>query len=193
LPTGAKTTVDAGPRVLALKGDVLVDGRAASVGTPVSPTATIETGDDAWARITLMPHSVIAIRPHSKFTLGTSTRKRWSLQLALGAVWSFLPKGASYEVSTSNAVAGVRGTTLYVSAIGADKSGVCACDGEVELSTDGAKKMVKSKHAHIGTFIAGPGRSAKMIRQTKRPPGALFVHDDVEAAELEKLRDSLAR
>jgi hypothetical protein len=191
LPAKASLTVDEGPRVLALQGDVQIDGKPAVVGTPVTRTSTVQTGDGAWARITLMPHNVLAVRPNSKFTLGTSVRKQWSVKLALGALWSFLPKGSSYEVETSNAVAGVRGTTLYVGAAGEGKTGVCACDGEVELTAGAKKKMVKSNHQHIGTVIAGNGGKAKLGKQqaSKTPPG----HDDVEAAELEKLRESIDR
>ncbi len=186
-PPAERVTVDSGPRVVQMSGAVLIDGKPATVGSPVTATSTVETGDNSWARITLVPHSIIAVRANTKFTLGTSARKKWSVQLALGAVWSFLPHGSSYEVTTSNAVAGVRGTILYVDAFGPGKSGICACDGDVELSVGKKKKMVKSKHAHIGTIVAG----AKMIPQKKMktPP----YHDDIEGAELDKLRTSLDR
>jgi hypothetical protein len=172
-------------------GDVLVDGQKAQAGTPISATSKIETAVNSWAKITLMQESVIAIRAQTKLILGSSEEKQWSVRLALGAIWSLLPKGASYEVVTSNVVAGVRGTTLFVAAPAEGQSGVCACDGEVELVAGGKTKVVKSKHAHIGTMIAGSGSKAKLGAQkkSKKPPG----HDDVEGAQLEKLRQSLVR
>ncbi len=185
------TTVDSGPRILALAGSVLVDGQPAVIGTPVTKTSTIETGENAWARLTLEPHSVIAVRPSSKFTLGTSERKKWSVQLALGAVWSFLPKGSSYEVVTSNAVAGVRGTTVYVANRKEGLTGICACDGEVEETVSGKSKMVKSKHAHIAVLVGGTGKQAKIGKVPKGMPAP--QHDDIEAAEIEKLRATIDR
>jgi hypothetical protein len=136
-----------------------------------------------------MPHSVVQVRANTKLSISTSTRKQWSVKLALGQLWSFLPKGSSYEVVTGNAVAGVRGTTLYVGTADGEHSGVCACDGEVELQAGGKKKNVKSKHQHVGTMINGAGAKAKLgpQKKSKTPPG----HDDKEGAQLEKIRASL--
>ncbi len=187
----APVTVEAGPRVLALTGKVLIDGKVAVVGSPITPTSVVETGDASTARITLIPHSVIAIRPNSKFTIGTSERKKWSVQLVLGAVWSFLPKGASYEVVTNNAVAGVRGTILYVSEMGDKKSGVCACDGEVELTVGKKKETVKSKFEHIGSVIGGDGTHAKVMLRKKSPDKPPGHEDHAEAIALEKLRETI--
>jgi hypothetical protein len=185
----APTVVTEGPRVVAVEGDVRVDGARAIVGTPVTKASLIETGDNAWVRVTLMPHSVIQVRANTKLSISSSPKKEWSVKLALGALWSFLPKGASYEVATNNAVAGVRGTTLYVGSADGEHSGVCACDGEVELQAGGKKKVVKSKHQHIGTTIQGAAAKAKLgpQKKSKTPPG----HDDKEGAQLEKIRASL--
>ena len=186
----ARPVVDSGPRVLELKGDVLIDDKPAMVGSPITATSTIETGEGSWARITLVPHSVLAIRPLTKFTIGSSLRKRWSVQLLIGQLWSFLPKGASYEVTTANAVAGVRGTTLFVSATEPGKSAVCACDGEVEIAAAGKTRLVKSKRAHLATMVQGDPKKAKLIPLKKQPP---FGHDDVEGAKLDALRDNTSR
>ncbi|MEK7703555.1 MAG: FecR family protein [Myxococcota bacterium] len=169
-------------RFLAVEGAVTVDGAPAAVGNAIGETSTIETAADGSAVITLEPGSVVKLRPSTKVTLGTSERKKLSVKLALGAIWSFLTPGSSYEVVSPNAVAGVRGTVFYMEAEAAGATYVCACEGKVEMQTPdgkGFKKVVNSpKKNHKGFRFAQKGK------KIKAKPAKRANHTDDEAATI---------
>ena len=159
-------------RFLSVAGQVTVDGQPAFVGAPISATAAIETGKDGHAVITVEPDSVVEIRSETRLLFGSSARKRTSVKLLGGALWSFLPEGASYEVVTPNAIAGVRGTVFYVEVPKADESYICACSGKVELhSLDkrGFKKDVSSPaNNHKAYIAAGRGKKSRLKAAQRR-------------------------
>ncbi len=171
-------------RFLVVEGDVRLDGAPASVDQAIGDTAKIDTGKEGRAVLTLQPGSVIEVRQGSKLSLGSSPRKKTSVQLLAGTLWSFLPSGeASYEVATQNAVAGVRGTIFYVEAPKPNETYVCACDGEVEVSA-GQKNLprnVTSKMEHKSFLVRGNAKKAAM------KDAKLRGHTKEQAAELEKL------
>jgi ferric-dicitrate binding protein FerR (iron transport regulator) len=170
-------------RFLTVQGTVTQNGAPAAVGAEIAQNATIETGADGTAVFTLQPGSVIEVRPKSHLTLGSSARRRISVQLLAGTLWSFLPHGeASYEVATANAVAGVRGTIFYVEAPKPNETYVCACDGEVEL--EGGKNLprnIESKMEHKSFLVRGKAKKAAI------KPSKLRGHTKEQAEELAKL------
>jgi hypothetical protein len=162
-----KPTVKAGPRVLKVTGTVLIDGAEAYEGMPVQETSVIETKAASTVVVTLFSGAVTQVRELARVEIGKNAdwkklkKKEWTLKLLAGAVWSFLPKGSSYEVATQNAVAGARGTIFYVQASTPDDSYVCDCDGEIEMTVGGKKKMLKSKLAHVAMLSKGAAKKAK--------------------------------
>jgi hypothetical protein len=180
-PAPAKPTVTTGPRVLKVTGTALVDGAEAHEGMALSESAVIETKAASTVAITLFRGAVTQVRELTRVELGKNAdfeqqkKKEWSLKLLAGAVWSFLPKGSSYEVSTQNAVAGARGTVYYVQATTADDTYICDCDGDIEVNVAGKKKALKSKMAHVSVFAKGAGKKAKA-----KPTKEMLGHDKSE-------------
>lgn len=121
-------------RLLEVQGHVQVDGTSATADTAVGKDSLVVTGADGHAVLQLLPGSAIAVHPNTHVRLGHSARATWSLQLVAGSLLNFLPPGASYEVVTDNAVAGVRGTRFFVHAAGPTSTYICACLGEVQMT-----------------------------------------------------------
>jgi ferric-dicitrate binding protein FerR (iron transport regulator) len=171
-------------RFLEVKGAVTIDDKPAALDMAIPAKAVIVTGDDGHAVISVVAGSLIEVRARSRVELGTSERKRDSLKLLAGALWSMVPNGTSYEVQTDNAVAGVRGTIFFVEK--APKSTyICDCNGEVELFTGKVKKPVlfKSNHEHTAVRVF-PKQSVKAKREN---------HTDAEMAELLKIVPEAAK
>jgi hypothetical protein len=173
-------------RFVEVTGTVQLDDKPAAADMEIPAIGKITTGPDGHAVITLAPGGAIEIRKGSTVTLGSSDRKKDSLQLALGAIWSFLPQGSSYEVVTPNTVAGVRGTVFYVEAASDKDTYVCACDGEVEI--DGANKKsfsksVKSKMEHKAFRLLSKGKKQvgkkeKRLNHTDAEKDAMLPYMD---------------
>ncbi len=140
---------------LMVEGGVKIDGKPAAVGTTIGKTSSISVGPKGHAVIALDSGSVIDVRPGTQVKLGSSPRKNVSVKLLLGALWSFIPTGSSYEIDAPNAVAGVRGTSFFVEAHKNKSSYICACNGSVDIETkDGKtfKQTVESPNADHKSF-----------------------------------------
>ncbi len=182
MPAPAPAT---GPRVLKVEGEGTVDGAPATAGMPLKPTSVITTGPHSKIVITLEPGSLIQVREQARVELGKSPRKERSLKLLAGALWSFLPKGSSYEVVGSNAVAGARGTIFYFEEKKENDAYLCACDGDVEMTVGRKSKTLESKMQHIGMAVRGADKKAKPTAVKK-----VLNHTKEEAQALEAMRTS---
>jgi len=132
-------------RIDALDGKaVLIHGDqriAATAGYPVMAGDRLETGEGGKVQVTLVDHSVVAIGGGttievSSLLLDADGSRTGRLSVAIGKFWLHVTqwkKGpSSYEITTPNAVAGVRGTTLW----GDTKvDAICSLDGTVEVRT----------------------------------------------------------
>ncbi len=161
-PAAAPVPALAVRRFLHVEGDVTLDNAPAKDGLAIGDSSAITTGKDSFAVITLEPGSVIEIRAQSSLKLGANERAKLSLKLLTGAVWSFIPKGASYEVDAPNAVAGVRGTAFFVEVGKRKDTYICACSGDVAIQTADTKsfnKVVSSpKDDHKGFVFTAKGK-----------------------------------
>jgi len=117
-------------RAVSFEGDVRIthwreDAPEAPLvpGEKVFEGDLIRTGDNSRARVLLSNSSVVSIGSNAEVTMtqrkGKVTRKRtMGVKVALGRIWarvsSFFGSESSFEVTTPNAVAGVRGTSFFV-------------------------------------------------------------------------------
>lgn len=188
VPVKALPKADAGPRVLEVKGNVIVDGAPAYEGLALTEKSVIETKAASSALVTVMSGGVLSVRELARVELGKNAdwkkakKKEWSIKVLAGALWSFLPKGSSYEVQGPNAVAGARGTTFYVQVNAPDDSYICVCDGDVEIQSGGKKKMHKSKHKHVSMTFKGADKKTKV-----KPTKELIGHTDAEGETIGKM------
>ena len=125
-------------RAVLIHGDQRI---AATAGFPVMAGDRLETAEGGKVQVTLVDHSVVAIGAGttievSSLLLDADGNRTGRLSVLIGKFWLHVTqwkKGqSSYEVATPNAVAGVRGTTLW----GDTKvDAICALDGTVEVRT----------------------------------------------------------
>src|SRR5262249_33086648 len=156
-----------GPRVMKVTGTATVDGAEAYEGMAIKETSVLETKAGAHMEFTMFSGALMQMKENSKVEAGKNAdwakakKKDGPMKLVARTLWSYLPKGSSYEVATPNAVAGARGTVFFVQTTAPDQTYVCDCDGEIELTIAGKMKPVKSKMAHVGTIASGADKKAK--------------------------------
>jgi hypothetical protein len=126
----------------------------ATVGATVEPGDTIATPKNSKVRIVLSDKSVIALGAESQARLAelnVEKGRKGKLELLAGKFWMHVQTWAGegeslWEVHTPNAVAGVRGTTLW----GDTKvDAICALEGQIEV------RSLKNEKAKPATLKAG--------------------------------------
>jgi hypothetical protein len=119
-------------------------------------------------QVTLTDQSVVAIGPNTRlemsaYAIDTDSRTG-RITIAAGRFWMHVKKwtkpGASlYEVSTPNAVAGVRGTTLWGDT---DVDAICALEGSIEVRS--------LRQSGLAAAVLSAGNCASQLSQGKLEP-----------------------
>lgn len=126
-------------------GKVTVNKKPAKEGQELTQGDVVQTkGKKSSADIFMTDGSRIRLGPKAKLEL-SKVEKEVSVKLLLGKLYSLITPGTPYEVTTANAVAGVRGTKFFVEEKKA-KTYVCVCEGEVAVkgSKDEGETLVKA-------------------------------------------------
>jgi ferric-dicitrate binding protein FerR (iron transport regulator) len=101
----------------------------------------LRTGPDSVAVLTLTHVGVVLMKSNTEYTVG-SDPMNFNTVLHRGYIWikTTLARGAKLDISTSDVVAGVRGTRVSVLS---DEQGVdiCTCTGEVTVTPKNGKHM----------------------------------------------------
>lgn len=154
--------------------------------------ATIHTEADSFATLRLASGSELRLGPETRMTLrqheqGKPAGSRVTrVKLAIGKVWAhamqLFGNDARFDIETENAVAGVRGTSFWVSSTGVqDKfvvdSGALRLSREgVELDLDGAGAFTRTSD----TGFEPPGRMSRGelfgLRRAVGGPGGIVLH-----------------
>lgn len=176
----------AGRSIHQLAGDVRVNGVTATIATLIKPGDVVETFEKSFV-IFVVEEDAFILRANSKMTLPNRT-------VAAGAVSTayMLDKGRALSVlasrrtniSTPNAVIGVRGTGVYVETE-PDQSYVCVCYGISDLSTadnPGINETIVSEHHTAPRYILADKSAANRI-----VPAPFVNHDDQELLLIETL------
>lgn len=110
-------------------------------GVPIFVGDIVQTPIGAKIRVTLKDKSVVAIGANSEVKFADLSMKsggrKGALEVAVGRFWMNVtkwvkPKKSFWEISTPNAVAGVRGTTLWGDT---DVDAICALEGAIEVTS----------------------------------------------------------
>lgn len=157
-------------RVVATSGEVSLT--RSQTATPIERGAyllagdVVKTGADGTVRMLMRDKSVLALPARSSirisaYDVDAATRKRRArLTVIVGRLWALVTKtvnpDASYEVSTENAVAGVRGTELVFDANADGSSAVTVITGEVDLAAEGSRETLGAREQGV----AGTGAIA---------------------------------
>ena len=167
-------------------GDVRINGRPATVGMPVGRGDFVFTGPGSTVVI-VMAQDALMVRENSLLDLAHSGDTITSvvsdlLRLVRGGLLAVFGKGRR-TVATPTAVAGVRGTGLYIE-VEPDRSYVCTCYGRVDLAAataPGVRETVETTHHEAPRYILAHG-GGQLIQ-----PAPMKHHSDEELIMLEAL------
>ncbi len=174
-----------GRSVFDLRGEVMVNGRAADERTLIRAGDTIETGRDSHL-IAAVGDTAFIVREDSTVELGGVALVIRALK-ATGALLSVIgarrPKD-QVKVYTVTATIGIRGTGFYVEA-DAEKTYFCTCYGTTEISASddpASRERVTAQHHDQARYIlAEPERGRRII------PAPFVNHTDAELMTIEAL------
>jgi len=133
----------------------------------------IETGDNGKVRLALSGETVLALGAKSRLTLAAleiaDGGRKGTFKIAVGKFWAQIGKwtgtGESYlAFHTPNAVAGVRGTTLWGDV---ERDTICALEGSIEVVSTKAKKRKKRKKKANKPKVVKAGKCVTKLSKGK--------------------------
>jgi len=190
-----------GQSVYRVRGDVRVDGVAATEETRIGPLATIETGSNS-ELVFVVGQDAFMLRENGRLELtslplagggggaadeGLSASVIGALRLLSGRILTVFGTRAprqSLTLHTTTATIGIRGTGVYLESE-PDRSYVCTCYGSTVLTAmadPSSREAIESSHHDAPRFILGAGPSGRRI-----VPAPVFNHTDAELVLLETL------
>lgn len=128
-----------------LNGSVQINGKSINQGMVVKAgdRITVSSGSSADIRF---PNGSLARIKNGELEI-QETQKKIGLKLNYGQLYSSVKPGTQYDVTSSTAAAGVRGTQfLFEEQIEKKKSYICVCHGSVWVKKPGGEdeKVVKA-------------------------------------------------
>jgi len=168
------------------KGVYRVHGQAQVNDVPARPGMDVRPGDAVvtGARsqiIFVVNRDAFLLRENARLEVGSAAATVF--RIVTGALLSVYQPGVRKTLHAQNATIGIRGTGIYVES-GADKTYVCTCYGEVELTPladPGARETVRTRHHEQPRYILPKG-APQMLMQAP-----VINHTDAELAMLESL------
>jgi len=136
-----------------IKGDVTVNSKKVTIGTPVRSKDVVNVSDASGAIIQFSTGALITLKANtelevSKLLYGSDGKPGIELNQQKGSTFSKIQPGkAEYKISTPTAVAGVRGTAFNISVGGAGKTEIQLLQGKVAVSKPSAKAEGSSEAA----------------------------------------------
>ena len=146
------------------RGDVMVNGKPATKGSPVAPGDVVETGKGARA-VYLIDDNVFLQRQNSRVEFGNSVET--FLRIVTGGLLSVFGKGNTRKLTTPTAAIGIRGTGCYIET-DEKKTYFCLCFGAVDLQPVGGQPAsFETTHHEKPLWIEdGKTRSARVVNHT---------------------------
>jgi len=175
-----------GKSIYRLNGKVKIDGRNATLDTPITFKSVIETGADG-SIIFAVGKDAFILRSHGKLEMQGSDIILTGLRLITGKLLSVFGKRKPEErlgVSTVVATIGIRGTGMYVESE-PDQTYICTCYGTADLASvadEKSKETVITKHHDSPRYILAKAPAGESIR--KAP---VINHTDEELELIESL------
>jgi hypothetical protein len=139
-------------------GDVRINGELATFGQEVGLGDWVETGPNSTIEIVFDRGNIFELGPNTvaKLDLGEA-RQQVDLKFGtLSAVFErvrTLSGRGTFDVRTSTALAGVRGTTFFLRAVDGETTYVCTCNGSLELLPGAGNPFVETAAEHSAYFF----------------------------------------
>lgn len=175
-----------GRSIYRLKGAVKVDGRSATLETPITYRSVIETGADG-SIVFAVGKDAFIMRSHGKLEMQGNESILTGLRLITGKLLSVFGKRQPEQrlgVSTAVATIGIRGTGIYVESE-PEQTYICTCYGTADLSSikdQQSKETVITMHHDAPRYILADAPAGKGIRQAP-----VINHTDEELELIESL------
>ena len=155
------------------RGDVMVNGKPATKGSPVAPGDVVETGKGARA-VYLIDDNVFLQRQNSRVEFGNSVET--FLRIVTGGLLAVFGKG-NRRLETPVATIGIRGTGCYIES-DERKTYFCLCFGRVDLQpVNGQPSSYETRHHEKPVWIEDGATR----------PASVENHTDAEVIMLEAL------
>ncbi len=168
-------------------GDVRINGKPARKGMLVNPGDVITTGAPESRAVFVLGQDAFMLRANTELELekpSAGDQVADFMRVINGKVMAVFGKGEK-RISTPTAVAGIRGTGVYIEAT-PSRTYFCTCYGITDIrakASPEARKTIKSVHHDSPLYIRADG-----------DPGSLFAdasaeknHTDAELIFLESL------
>ncbi len=172
-----------GRSIFKLRGQVWVNGKKASINTPIRSMDSVRTGSNSRVSFAVGGDAfLLRSNTHLQMKARKSTGSLGLLRLLSGKFLGVYGKGPLRAIKTTTATIGIRGTGVYVEA-DEKQSYVCTCYGETDVYTadEKTKEVVKSKHHDQPLYVIKD-------EQGERIEAAPFInHTDEELELLEAL------
>ncbi len=172
----------AGRSFYEVSGPVTVNGKAATLATPVAVNDTVETGKAGQA-IFVVGSDAFILRDNSKLQMQGSGVFANQLRLFTGALLSVFGKGPR-TVSGPTSTIGIRGTGLYLEAQ-PDLTYICTCYGATDIAASDDPKIsesIVSVHHDAPRYVL-----AKADKGRRIVPAPFKNHTDLELTLIESL------
>ena len=176
----AKGDLPAIPGVNRLTGTATVNGRTATVGTPVTARDKLTTGPASTA-VVVIKDDAFLVRENTTLEFAESGGLLSRILIRTGRVLSVFGK-KPVVIKAANATIGIRGTGAYIE-VDPDKVYFCLCYGEADIDGPGmaATKHVKTTHHEQPLVLDERGGIMAAL------PGPFQNHSDDELILLESL------
>ncbi|HKB83848.1 MAG TPA: hypothetical protein VKD04_11665, partial [Burkholderiales bacterium] len=172
----------AGRSFYEVSGPVTVNGKAATLATPVGVNDTVETGKSAQA-IFVVGLDAFILRDNSRLELKGSSFIANQLRLFTGALLSVFGRGSRMVYGPTSSI-GIRGTGLYVEAQ-PEVTYVCTCYGATDIATSDdpaiTESIVSLHHDAPRYVLARPDNGRRIV------PAPFKNHTDLELTLIESL------
>lgn len=173
-----------------ITGEVLVNGKIATLETVVEYGDAVETGPDSSASF-VVENDAFQMRENTRMRILERHQEEGSqiieegIELLRGAALFVFGRRqqARFRVNTPLATIGLRGTGLYLE-VEEDRTYFCLCYGETDLSANAAPEVIErieATHHDSPRYIYGEGAENLIT------PAPYRAHSDLELAVLEDL------
>lgn len=172
--------------IFELQGEVLVDGKQATLATHIKANAYIETRSNSFIIFRVGKDAHI-LRENSQMQLEGTNVLEAGLHLITGKLLSVFgkrEKGKTHNLRTSTATIGIRGTGVYAES-DEEKSYLCTCYGSTNIQSiiePQQAEIVTTTHHDAPRFILKNPEQGKLII-----PAPVFNHTDEELALIEAI------
>jgi hypothetical protein len=131
--------------IIYLEGDVTLNGAPASVGDAVKAGDTLQTAADALCEIVFNARNIIHMAAGTGLTFDPgqlsrgATLQKGAIAMVLRNLAVLQGSKVRFSITTSTAVAGVRGTCFFVKVEDTNNTFICCCNGAIHLEGGGGE------------------------------------------------------